>query len=257
MSSVLRSYAPRVPATVHVTLTGGNGSNAGGNVAKAFIDIRRSSTFVVDVSRLVSANSNVYVQFDTTPGAVGQMDGKLIYIVCTGFQGGVIPSFTSNLPVLPNTTIRIVESNPSIQMISVGGKLTLISPTLSSTDSTYVSLTDVSTNGFGGQTANGFLDIISSKRFVIDLSVFTVDTSPEVYVDCPPNAIQAISGESFVVEFINYPVPEDRVYLNFISNFESWSGCSSLAIYPIRPLVEITNDGTNFTAILLLPNGCD
>lgn len=158
MSSVLRSYAPRVPATVHVKLTGGNGSNAGGNVAKAFIDIRRSSTFVVDVSRLVTAYSNVYVQFDTTPGAVGSIDGKLIYIVCTGFQGGVIPSFTSNLPVLPNTRIRIVESNPSIQMISVGGKLTLISPTLSSTDSTYVTLTDVSTNEFGGQTANGFLD---------------------------------------------------------------------------------------------------
>lgn len=185
------------------------------------------------------------------------MEGKLIYIVFTGIQGAVFSSFTSNLPVLPNTTIRIVESNPSIQMISIGGNLTLISPTLSSSAGiTYVTLTDLSSEGTN-QYANGFLDITSSKRFVIDLSIFTIDTDPFVILDCPPNAIQAISGERFVVEFVNYPVPVNWVLVNFTSNFGTVLECSVPFIRPARPFLEITNDGTNFTTIILAPNGCD
>ena len=258
MSSVLRSYAPRVPATVNVKLTGGDGSNAGGNIAKAFIDIRRSSTFVVDVSRLTSY---CYVQFDTTPGAVGSIDGKLIYIVFTGLHGVAFPSFSSNLPVSPNT-IRITESSPSIQFISVGGKLTLISPTLSSstTDITYVTLTDILLNTPPtASRANAFLDITSSKIFVIDLSIFS-SSYTQIYIDCSQNAIQSISGESFVVEFVNFPqVVSSYIFIEFSANFGTWSTpCMySLVIYATQPFVQITNDGTNFTAILIPPNICD
>ena len=101
--SVQREYSLPAPTIAEVSLTGGNGRDPSGNIAKAFLDMRTSSIFSLDISGLTVAsngpvNDFVYIQFDTFTGAPGALPGKEIVLLFTGTPNsyGVYASFTSN-----------------------------------------------------------------------------------------------------------------------------------------------------------------
>ena len=63
--SVQRQFAQSSPSIVHVTPTGGNGISLQ-NTARAFLDMRTSSVFQVDISQLSFNNpDNGYLTLDT------------------------------------------------------------------------------------------------------------------------------------------------------------------------------------------------
>jgi hypothetical protein len=82
--SVQRQYSLPAPAIANVPVTGGNGSNSTTNIAKAFLDMRTSSVFNLDISGLTRDGNLVYIQFDTVAGSVGAFAGKVITILFTG-----------------------------------------------------------------------------------------------------------------------------------------------------------------------------
>ena len=82
MSSIKREYSQGASTPTAVTVTGGNGSNSGNNVARVFIDTHVNSVFTVDISTMLGdASGHVNVNLDTVAGAPGALAGKEVTVI--------------------------------------------------------------------------------------------------------------------------------------------------------------------------------